>query len=323
VLSDPAFGALCGLGAALAWSITSLMARTLMPHYGSVTINAIRSGIAGVLLVLVVALTRGPGVLVAMSATTFVVLVVSIVAAIGLGDSIFFESTRAIGLGRAMTVATTYPIGAAVLAAAFYGEEITTPIAAGTALTLSGVALSVAIRPGARPDRLWFGVIAVIVASLAWAVSTVMMKTPLREIEPLTAQAIRLPLASALLWCTPWTRGATAALRIAGRGPLVRIGVLSIVTAASSVLFVASLRYAGVAIGAVLSSTAPLFALPLGVVFSPRACHGLDRRQCAGGGSWDRDSSVVVVDPGGSFARDSLARGCQIVSPARRHCQGR
>jgi hypothetical protein len=101
------------------------------------------------------------------------------------------------------------------------------------------------------------------------------------------------------------------------------IGLLSIVTAASSVLFVASLRYAGVAIGAVLSSTAPLFALPLGVVFSPRACHGLDRRQCAGGGSWDRDSSVVVVDPGGSFARDSLARGCQIVSPARRHCQGR
>jgi drug/metabolite transporter (DMT)-like permease len=173
-----------------------------MPHYGSVTINAIRSGIAGVLLVLVVALTRGPGVL-AMSATTFVVLVVSIVAAIGLGDSIFFESTRAIGLGRAMTIATTYPIGAAVLAAAFYGEEITTPIAAGTALTLSGVALIVAIRPGARPERLWCGVIAAIVASLAWAVSTVMMKTPLREIEPLTAQAIRMPLASALHWSTP------------------------------------------------------------------------------------------------------------------------
>ena len=43
----PAFRALCALGAALAWSITSLLARTLLPHYGSVTINAIRSGIAG------------------------------------------------------------------------------------------------------------------------------------------------------------------------------------------------------------------------------------------------------------------------------------
>jgi drug/metabolite transporter (DMT)-like permease len=93
------------------------------------------------------------------------------------------------------------------------------------------------------------------------------MKPPLQEIEPLTAQAVRLPLASALLFLTPWTRGAGTALRSAGRGPLLRIAVLSVVTAGSSVLFVASLKYAGVAVGAVLSSTAPLFAIPLGVMF--------------------------------------------------------
>jgi drug/metabolite transporter (DMT)-like permease len=267
VLSDPAFGAACALGAALAWSITSLLARTLMPHYGSVMINAVRSGIAGALLVLCVVFTEGPGVLVTMSSTTFLVLVVSIVAAIGIGDSVFFESTRAIGLGRAMTIATTYPIGAALLAAALYGERITTPVAAGTLLTLGGVALIVGVHSEARPERMWFGVWTAIIASLAWAVSTVMMKTPLGEIEPLTAQAIRLPLASALLWLTPWTRGAGAALRAGGRGPLLRIGALSLITAVSSVLFVASLKYAGVAIGAVLSSTAPLFALPLGVMF--------------------------------------------------------
>lgn len=265
--SEPAFGALCALGAALAWSVTSLLARTLMTHYGSVTINAMRSGIAGALLVACVAVVDGPAVLIAMSGTTFLVLVVSIVAAIGVGDTVFFESTRAIGLGRAMTIATTYPIGAAVLAAALYGERITTPIAAGTLLTLGGVALIVSMRTDARPERLWFGVGAAVVASIAWAVSTVMMKMPLHEIEPLTAQAIRLPLASALLWLTPWARGAGTALRRAGRGPLVRMAVLSVITAASSVLFVASLKYAGVAIGSVLSSTAPLFALPLGVLF--------------------------------------------------------
>jgi drug/metabolite transporter (DMT)-like permease len=267
VPSDPAVGALCALGAALAWSVTSLLARTLMPHYGSVTINAIRSGIAGILLVSCVVVIDGPAALVTMSATTFAVLVVSIVVAIGVGDTVFFESSRAIGLGRAMTIATTYPIGAAVLAAALYGERITTTIATGTLLTLSGVALIVGVRTEARPERLWFGVWTAVVASVAWAVSTVMMKTPLHEIDPLTAQAVRLPLASALLWLTPWARGAGAALREAGRGPLLRIGVLGVITAASSVLFVASLKYAGVAIGSVLSATAPLFALPLGVMF--------------------------------------------------------
>jgi drug/metabolite transporter (DMT)-like permease len=267
VLSDPAFGAVCALGAALAWSVTSLLARSLMPHYGSVTINAVRSGIAGGLLVACVSILDGPAALITMSGPTFLVLVVSIVAAIGVGDTVFFESTRAIGLGRAMTIATTYPIGAAVLAVAIYGERITPPIAAGSLLTLSGVALIVSARGGAAPERLWFGVWTAGVASVAWAVSTVMMKTPLHEIEPLTAQAIRLPLASALLWLTPWTRGAGTALRRAGRGPLLRMAVLSVITAASSVLFVASLKYAGVAVGSVLSATAPLFALPLGVLF--------------------------------------------------------
>jgi len=106
-----------------------------------------------------------------------------------------------------------------------------------------------------------------VLASVAWAVSTVMMKPPLREIDPLTAQAVRLPLACALLFLTPWTRGTAGRLREAGSGPLARMGVLSVVTAFSSVLFVASLKYAGVTVGAVLSSTAPLFAIPLGVMF--------------------------------------------------------
>jgi len=267
VISDPTFGALCALGAALAWSVTSLLARSVIAHYGSVTINAVRSGIAGTLLVTWVVLREGPAALVTMSWTTFGLLTVSIVAAIAVGDSVFFESTRAIGLGRAMTIATTYPIGAAVLAAALFGEVITPGVALGTLLTLTGVGVIVSSRTEARPERLWFGVWTAALASLAWAVSTVMMKPPLREIEPLTAQAIRLPLASVLLFLTPWTRGAASALRDGGRGPLLRMGVLSVVTAFSSVLFVASLKYAGVTVGAVLSSTAPLFAIPLGVMF--------------------------------------------------------
>ena len=267
MISDPTFGALCALGAALAWSVTSLLARSVIAHYGSVTINAVRSGIAGTLLVTWVVLSEGPASLVTMSWATFGLLTVSIVAAIAVGDSVFFESTRAIGLGRAMTIATTYPIGAAVLAAALFGEVITPGVALGTLLTLTGVGVIVSSRTEARPERLWFGVWTAALASLAWAVSTVMMKPPLREIEPLTAQAIRLPLASVLLFLTPWTRGAASALRDGGRGPLLRMGVLSVVTAFSSVLFVASLKYAGVTVGAVLSSTAPLFAIPLGVMF--------------------------------------------------------
>jgi drug/metabolite transporter (DMT)-like permease len=229
VLSDPAFGALCGLGAALAWSVTSLLARTLMPHYGSVMINAVRSGLAGVLLLLVVALTEGPGVLTAISATTFAV----------------------------------------------------------------------------PPERLWFGVGTAVVASAAWAVSTVMMKTPLNEVAPLTAQAIRLPVASVLLSCTPWARGARTALRAAGRGPLLRIGVLGVITAASSVLFVAGLKYAGVAVGSVCGWSRGL--LPAGL-FDPRSAEYCQRGSGGvrgWGGPKSKESSTIVSSDFGCIRNGS------------------
>jgi drug/metabolite transporter (DMT)-like permease len=48
---------------------------------------------------------------------------------------------------------------------------------------------------------------------------------------------------------------------------LARLAALSALTAVSSVMFVGGLKYAGVAVATVLSSTAPLFAIPLGLVF--------------------------------------------------------
>ena len=57
------------------------------------------------------------------------------------------------------------------------------------------------------------------------------------------------------------------------------LAVISMLTAATSVMFVAGLKYAGVAAGTVLSSTSPLFAIALGLLFlreplTPRAVLG-------------------------------------------------
>ena len=267
MISDPALGAVYALAAALAWSVTSLLARSLIGDYGSVTINAVRWTVAGVLLVACVLVRDGAAALVTMSWQTFGLLALSVVC-IAVGDTVFFESTHAIGVGRAMTIATVYPMGAALLAVLFFDETFTTTVAVGSLLTLGGVGAIVGSRPGEMErERLWSGVWMTLLASAVWAVSTAVMKPPLREIEPLTAQAIRLPMASALLWLTPWARGAMTNLRTGGRRPLIRIAMLSVVTAVSAVFFVASLKHAGVTVGAVLSSTAPLFAIPLGVIF--------------------------------------------------------
>src|SRR5881628_477965 len=219
------------------WAVTSILARSLMPGMGSVAVNAIRSTIGGTILVVWVLATAGAGAFTGASVGAWVLLSLSIVVAIAIGDTVFLESTRALGLGRAMTISTTYPIGAAAIAAVFLDEPLTLPIVGGTILTLTGVTLILAPWAGhASEERFWFGV----------GTAT---------------------LAAALLWVTPWARSAPRDLARSSRGARVRVAVLGALTAVSSVTFVAGVKYAGVTVASVLSATAPMFGIPLAFIF--------------------------------------------------------
>lgn len=265
---DAALGVLGALGSACTWAVTSLLVRTLAPALNSVSVNAVRSTLAGILLLAWVVAAGGAGGLL-VSPKTFLLLIVSIVTAIGIGDTVFFESSRRLGLARAMTVSMTYPLISTVLAAVFLGEIITLPIVAGSILTLVGLILIVTARDtqAVTGRAFWSGVATATLASVAWAISVVALKIPLAEMEATTAQAVRLPVAGALLWATPWAWGALDGMRNGGRATVGRVVALSVLTAASSVMFVAGVKYAGVAVTTVLSSTAPMFAIPLGVAF--------------------------------------------------------
>src|SRR5262245_24780507 len=218
--APPSAGALCALGSALTWAATSVLARTLHPTLSFVAINAIRSTVAGVLLLIWVIAVDGVGALSSMSATTFALLALSIAVAVGIGDNLFFESSRTVGLARAMTIAMTYPLITTALAALILGEVITGRVVLGALLTLAGILTIVAGRGrGAepRPARYWHGVATAGVACVAWGVSPLLMKAPLSEMSPAAAQAVRFPVAAAVLWATPWARGAVGALMSGGR----------------------------------------------------------------------------------------------------------
>ena len=261
-------GAFCALGSAVAWALTSLLVRSLSSHFGTVAINATRTTLCAVLIAAWIGAFDDFRGLAAVSGANLLLLLVSIVTAIAIGDTVFFESTRLLGVGRAMTLSMSYPVVAAVLAAVLLDERITVRIAVGGLLTLSGLALVVATRAETtEAPRPWRGVLAACAAAVAWGVSVVALRIPLEEMDALTAQLVRLPLAAALLWALPWAWRDVPALARASTAVAVRLVVLSVLTAASSVLYVLSIKHAGVAVATVLSSTAPLFAVPLGVVF--------------------------------------------------------
>jgi drug/metabolite transporter (DMT)-like permease len=265
----PLLGALCALGSALAWAVIGLFVRTLAPHLSSVTINAVRSLVSAALLIAWVLATAGPSAITDMPMAVIGLLALSIIVASAIGDTAFFESTRSLGLARAMTIAMVYPLLSALLAAVLLGETLTPPVLIGAVITLLGVGLIITARDtaGAGDGRVRAGTLAALGAAVAWAVSVIMLKAPMDHVDPVTAQAVRLPVAGLVLLAGPWGWGTAGELRRRGRPVLGRLLLVSAITVASSVLFVAGIKHAGVTVTAVLSSTAPMFALPLGMVF--------------------------------------------------------
>jgi len=268
-LSLPTLGAACALASAFTWAVTSLLVRTVSPPLSSVTVSAVRALLGGGLLLTWVLATGGLGRLTAIGETNFLLLAVSIVVAIALGDVMFFESARFLGLARAMTVSMVYPLMSAGFGAVFLGEPLSARVGAGSVVTLIGLALIVRARPGerVREERLGVGLAAAFIAAVAWAASLLVLKPAMGTLDPVTAQSVRLPLAALVLFATPWGWGAPRQVLGADRSTLWRVVLLGIITAGSSVLFVTSVKWADVAVAAVLSSTAPLFALPLGLIF--------------------------------------------------------
>jgi drug/metabolite transporter (DMT)-like permease len=112
----------------------------------------------------------------------------------------------------------SYPVVAASLAALLLGERLTAPIVIGGLLTLAGLVLIVMARVEAPGEpRPWRGVVQALLAALAWGLSVVALRVPLDEIDPLSAQAVRLPVGALMLWVTPWAlRGLPALMRAAG-----------------------------------------------------------------------------------------------------------
>src|SRR5262245_9399359 len=268
-LPDPTLGALSSLASALTWAVVSLCVRQLLGTLNSPTINALRTLGAGALLMAWVLATEGLEGLRAIGLPTFALLAASIVVSGSLGDTIVFESARFLGLARAMTASMTYPMLSAVLAAILLGEPITSALVMGSLLTLGGLALIVGARPSEpdRPGHLWLGLLASQAASVAWAVGVIMLKLPPATLYATRAQSVRLPVAALVLFVTPWVWGSMGIVRRGGMALAGPIALLAVLTAGSSLLFVVGVKHAGVGVSTVLSSTAPMFAIPLGTLF--------------------------------------------------------
>lgn len=266
-------GETAALGSAVLWAVSNILMGSQAGRMPAVVISALRALFGAAFLVAVAAVLLLSGTARAPGAAAAAGLAGSGVLGLGLGDTAYIRSLRHIGVSRAFPVSmAAYPLLTFVLAVALIGETVTLSVALGAALVIVGVTLVVLSgRPPAtaeglaRPRReLWLGTALVLAAALLWALASVWLRVAADGVQPALAQAIRLPVAAAVTAVVARGAGHSLWHHRYGRGGLIALLLTGVVgTGVGSMLFVLAVQRAGAAKTAVLSSTAPLFALPL------------------------------------------------------------
>jgi drug/metabolite transporter (DMT)-like permease len=174
-----------------------------------------------------------------------------------------------IGLARSFPISGSFPLFTLALAAVVLQEPVGWRELLGCLVTLAGVML-VAV-PAASIDQLRLdrrtnlaGVGCALGAAIMWSISSTTVKIGLNDLDVVAANAIRLPVAAAVLLAMtarqrrqplPW-RLPRSTIAV-----IVLTGVLG--SGLSGFLWMYGVQAIGAARAAVLSATSPIFAAPL------------------------------------------------------------
>jgi drug/metabolite transporter (DMT)-like permease len=260
-------GELFALLTGASWALASTAFAGSALRIGAVAVNVLRLWLALAVLVLVTSVARRAPLPLDADGHAWLWLSASGVVGLTVGDLCLFRAYALIGNRPAMLVMTTAPFVAVALGLAFLGEVPTVTQLLGVILTLAGIALAIADRPGpghARPSLA--GLLLALGGAVCQGVGLVLSKPGLSEVDPIAGNQIRL-LAGAL-GMTAWVLVSGRAGRLAGalrdrRGTtLIVIG--SIFGPLLGITFsLQAIRHAEVGVAASLMATTPIWLLPI------------------------------------------------------------
>ncbi len=257
-----AFGALCGILAAVCYGANPLGAVVLYHHgYTTGSVLLYRFGFAAALLVAYGAVRRGVfcpkrGEWAVVASLGFLFAVSSLT---------FYESFRVMDVGIACTILFVYPILTALIMALFYRERLTLPTVAAIALALAGIAF---LSLGGGEHRVGaLGVTLVFVSALTYAVYIVIVNRA-RLTLPVSAMTFWV-LVFCGLGLAVWSGLADglSAFRLpcGGTAWLAAVFLAIVPTLLSLVFMTYSSRLLGATPTAILGALEPLTAVAVGV----------------------------------------------------------
>ena len=277
-------GELAALTAAFLWALATVMFGRLGKALSPLVLNLAKGAIALILLALTLALVGQSRA--GLDRQAVGLLALSGVVGIGLGDTAYFAAINRLGPRRALLLEILAPPLAALLALVFLQEALGPRAWLGMALTLAGVVWVIAERvPGAagqaKPDSR--GIIYGVLAALGQATGAVMSRAVLAdtEVAPMWSSLLRLGGGLIIILAILRYQGPVAGPLRSLKSPRLLAGVaLAAVLGTYLAIYLqqTALKYAATGVAQALTSTSPLFVLPLAAALgdrvSPRAIAG-------------------------------------------------
>lgn len=266
-------GELAALAAALTWAIGSLLfgriGRTVPP--GAMNLGKLVA--AGAMLALThLVISRHPFLPPGVAGSALVLLALSGVAGLTIGDTAYFGAIVALGVPRAILLLSSAPVFAALIGWLWLGERVALRAVLGIGLTLSGIVLVVARRAVGGPPLTARGLALGMVAALGQASGSVLSRKAMQGgFDPLAAAVGRIAVGAIGLWAVAWATGHARGWHgaLAKDRAWLWVSLTAMIGSYGGIwlsqLALAHASSTGVA--STLLATSPVFALPLAHFF--------------------------------------------------------
>lgn len=256
-------GALAALAAALCWTLASSLWRRLPTSLSAVQLNLFKNWLALTMLVPWVLARPWPA-----APGPLVLLALSGVLGIALGDTLYFSALRRLGTRRTLTIDAGGPAVAALGGMVWLAEVPALLQWVGLGLiTLALLLVALQRPPGVAEGRLQLqGIALALGALLCGSVGALISRAALREaaFDPLQSALVRIVAAAVVLLplLRGWRRWSWGPRPLAQRWPLGLLATLLGTTTGIALQQMALQRLPG-GVAVALLATAPLMAIPL------------------------------------------------------------
>ncbi len=269
MLSDLALGILVGLLSSALFAFQNVLIRGQRKEVGALIADSIKMWVSVPLMLALVVIPWRMHVFF-LPASVLLPLAISVLMGGAFGDAVYLSSQERIGVSRAFPISNTYPIVTYLLAVFILNEVVSLSTTAGILIAVAGVMLvsrelTVDLESAERKAYDWKGLALAILSSAMYALATVFMQIGVTGVDPIDANLFRMCIGSLAMMpifsysvksnTRPLSKRALRIIAVAG---FFGMGL-------ASLLYVASIKLVGATVGAVIGSTAPLFALPVSI----------------------------------------------------------